>query len=224
MNNSIYSLSNYYMPGSILGLPGGAVQERQETWVWYLGWEDPLKRGMAIHVSILAWRIPWAEEPGSHSPQVTVRHNWAIEHTHTHTHRQYTKPFKESSHLISKTISRVMHIIFFLFERWGNVSLERWRIYNQAHLLRSSILDLHTKLHCSRLACFTEKAKVVITIIDWERKVYSTDPSNILGCTTQNCQYANVLIHRNYDFTWFNVIQEQDREGHVFQCLALHSP
>ena len=29
-----------------------------------LGWEDPLKDGMATHSSILAWRIPWAEEPG----------------------------------------------------------------------------------------------------------------------------------------------------------------
>ena len=29
----------------------------QETWVWSLGWEDPLDKGMAIHFSILAWRI-----------------------------------------------------------------------------------------------------------------------------------------------------------------------
>ena len=36
----------------------------QETWVRSLGWEDPLKEGMATHYSILAWRIPWAEEPG----------------------------------------------------------------------------------------------------------------------------------------------------------------
>ena len=30
-----------------------------ETWVWYLGWEDPLEKGKATHSSILAWRIPW---------------------------------------------------------------------------------------------------------------------------------------------------------------------
>ena len=30
----------------------------RETWVWYLGWEDPLEEGMATHSSILAWRIP----------------------------------------------------------------------------------------------------------------------------------------------------------------------
>ena len=36
----------------------------QETQVQSLGWEDPLEKGMAIHSSILAWRIPWTEEPG----------------------------------------------------------------------------------------------------------------------------------------------------------------
>ena len=36
----------------------------QETWVQSPGWEDPLEKGMAAHFSILAWRIPWTEEPG----------------------------------------------------------------------------------------------------------------------------------------------------------------
>jgi len=35
----------------------------QEPWVQSLGHEDPLEKGMATHSSILAWRIPWAEEP-----------------------------------------------------------------------------------------------------------------------------------------------------------------
>ena len=35
-----------------------------ETEVQSLGWEDPLEKGMATHSNILAWRIPWAEEPG----------------------------------------------------------------------------------------------------------------------------------------------------------------
>ena len=34
-----------------------------DTWVLSLGWEDPLEEGMATHSSILAWRIPWTEEP-----------------------------------------------------------------------------------------------------------------------------------------------------------------
>ena len=36
----------------------------QETWVRSLGQEDSLEKGMATHSSILAWRIPWTEEPG----------------------------------------------------------------------------------------------------------------------------------------------------------------
>ena len=36
----------------------------QETWVRSLGRKDPLEEGMATHPSILAWRIPWTEEPG----------------------------------------------------------------------------------------------------------------------------------------------------------------
>ena len=35
-----------------------------ETWAQSLGWEDPLEKGMVTHPSILAWRIPWTEEPG----------------------------------------------------------------------------------------------------------------------------------------------------------------
>ena len=36
----------------------------RETWVQSLGWEDPLEEGMATHSNILAWRIPWTEQPG----------------------------------------------------------------------------------------------------------------------------------------------------------------
>ena len=36
----------------------------QETWVLFRGWEGPLEKRMATHSSILAWMIPWTEEPG----------------------------------------------------------------------------------------------------------------------------------------------------------------
>ena len=51
----------------------------QETWVQFLGQEDPLEKELATHSSILAWRIPWTEEPGR--PQsmgdTRVRHDLA---------------------------------------------------------------------------------------------------------------------------------------------------
>ena len=40
----------------------------QENWVRSLGQDDPLEKGMAMFSSILAWRIPWTEEPGGYSP------------------------------------------------------------------------------------------------------------------------------------------------------------
>ena len=49
----------YLVPQMVKNLPA-----MKETWVQFLGWEDPLEKGMATHSSILAWRIPWTEEPG----------------------------------------------------------------------------------------------------------------------------------------------------------------
>ena len=50
----------------------------QETWVKFLGQEDPLAKGMATHSSILAWRIPWIEKPGRLQALglQRVRHYW----------------------------------------------------------------------------------------------------------------------------------------------------
>ena len=54
------------------GFPGGSVVEnlpvKHEPQVRSLGQEDPLEEGMATHSCILAWRIPWTEEPGGLCP------------------------------------------------------------------------------------------------------------------------------------------------------------
>ena len=57
----------------------------QETWVRSLGWEDPLEKEMATHSSILAWRIPWTEEPGGlqSTGSQRVGHDWATSLTHS---------------------------------------------------------------------------------------------------------------------------------------------
>ena len=44
-----------------------------ETWVRSLGREDPLEKEMATHSGILAWRVPWTEEPGGLQPMVLQR-------------------------------------------------------------------------------------------------------------------------------------------------------
>ena len=66
--------------------PGGSdVKESacmgwEETPVWSLGQEDPLEKETATHSSILAWRIPWTEEPGGLQSMGSqrVEHDWAI--------------------------------------------------------------------------------------------------------------------------------------------------
>ena len=58
---------NLWAPIPTRGFPCGSdltLPAMQETQVQPLGWEDPLEKGMATHSSILAWRIPWIEDPG----------------------------------------------------------------------------------------------------------------------------------------------------------------
>ena len=64
------SLGKFFL--DIWDFPAGAsgkkillpMQEMQETQVRSLGWEDSLEKGMALHSSILAWKISWTEKPG----------------------------------------------------------------------------------------------------------------------------------------------------------------
>ena len=73
------------------GFPGGSVIKIclpiQATWVRSLGWKDPLEKKMATHSSILAWEIPWTEDPGRHSPggHKTARHDLVTGHKQGHT-------------------------------------------------------------------------------------------------------------------------------------------
>ena len=54
---------------------------KPETRVWSLDWEDPLEKEMAMHSSILAWEIPWTEEPGGLQSlgSQRIRHDLATE-------------------------------------------------------------------------------------------------------------------------------------------------
>ena len=83
-----------------------------KTWVWSLGWEDPLGKGIATHSSILAWRIPWREEPGGLQSMGSQRvwYNWMPN----------TKEQKDSG-----TIRHLL-IIIILFTLWRNLSRITW--------------------------------------------------------------------------------------------------
>ena len=64
--------------------------EAQEAWIWSLGWKDPLEESMATYSSILAWEIPWTEEPAGLQSMGSqrVRHDWSdLAHTHAYMRR-----------------------------------------------------------------------------------------------------------------------------------------
>ena len=54
----------YFIGASLLAQMVKNLSAVQEAWIQSLDQEDPLENGMATHSSILAWRIPWTEEPG----------------------------------------------------------------------------------------------------------------------------------------------------------------
>ena len=75
----IYIYLTIYLRTSLVARTVKNPPAMQETQVQSLGWEDPLENGMTSHSSILAWRIPWTEEPGKLQSMglQRVRHDWA---------------------------------------------------------------------------------------------------------------------------------------------------
>ena len=68
------------------------MQETQETWVRSLAWEDTLEVEMATHSSVLAWKIPWTEEPGRLQSMGwkeldMIEHACAYTHIHTQNYK-----------------------------------------------------------------------------------------------------------------------------------------
>ena len=60
----VYRSKQNWVPRTLFSLEPGKLVLCICTWVHSLDWEDPLEREMTIHSSILAWIIPWTEEPG----------------------------------------------------------------------------------------------------------------------------------------------------------------
>ena len=83
----------------------------QETWIQPLGQEDPLEKEMATLSCILAWIIPWTEEPGGlhYVGLQTLGHNWTI-NVHTQ-HFIYDSPYKHKKRAAYVLESRVKKIL-----------------------------------------------------------------------------------------------------------------
>ena len=74
-------------------------------WAWSLSQEGPLQEGMAIHSSILAWRIPWTEEPGRLQSigSQRVGHDWS-NFTHTDTHNSHSNECKVLNKVLAHSL------------------------------------------------------------------------------------------------------------------------
>ena len=88
--NSVVFIPEYWIQVSYqFSSSGGSAVKKihlpaQETWVWSLGWEDPLEEEMAAHSSIIAWEILWTEELGRLQGAQRVRHDWTHRHTQSY--------------------------------------------------------------------------------------------------------------------------------------------
>ena len=73
----VFNLSSFFFSGaSLMAQMVKSLPATWETWVWSLGWEDPLEKGMATHSSICAWRILWTEESGGLQSMGSQRVGW----------------------------------------------------------------------------------------------------------------------------------------------------
>ena len=109
----------------------------QETWVRFLAWKDPLKKGMATHSSILAWRIPWTEEPGGlqSTGSQRVGHDWATSFSLT----------------IQAFVGKVMSLLFNMLSRLVTPFLPRSKCLSTSWLQLPSAVILESKKivsHC----------------------------------------------------------------------------
>ena len=115
--------STYYLftDGSVVKNPP-AIQETQETWVWSLDQEDPVEEEITTYSSILAWKIPWIEEPGGLQSKRSqrIRHNWVIWAQHI-VDLQYCVSFRYTAKWFSYNYIYIFLLIFFSIKGYYNI-------------------------------------------------------------------------------------------------------
>ena len=99
------------------------MQEMQETVIQSLGWENPLEEEMAVHSSILAWKIPWTEEPGGlQSMESQKSQAWlSMQHAHIHSSSWYLYKLTETcihTYMYTYTYPSVFPLHFLPVSLW----------------------------------------------------------------------------------------------------------
>ena len=143
----------------------------QETWVWSLGFKDPLEKGMTTHSSILAWSIPWTEGPGGllSTGSQRVRHNWMI-FTFTFQPRIWEVKYVESSHFERAMISLIGIDFYSGFWFWFFLSSLLVSFCNIVHKLTDFFYSPLTKKQ-NKAQQNKQKAKLLIKefILSWNK-------------------------------------------------------
>ena len=143
MNTSILESLDFPVAQMVKNLP-----TMQETRVRSLGWEDPLEKGMAIHSSILVWRIPCTQKPGRLSCGHKESHDWV-----TNTHSCEQEGFTPKS---------------------PSGAAYNWELEKKSgetvngHPWRQSDLETHTNpalLHCQILTWYTSRTPISSTSV-----------------------------------------------------------
>ena len=125
------------------------IQETQEMLVWFLGQKDPLEQEMTTHSSILAWKIPWIEEPGGLQSigSQKVKHDWVTE----------CVPACVCTHVYCRTQVSLSHLsVLFLVSFFPCFCLRghsssSFILFNILSLLAFSTIILHSPLWLSAL-------------------------------------------------------------------------
>ena len=176
------------------GFPGGSEVKvsatMRETWVQSLGREDLLEKEMATHSSILAWRIPWMEEPGGLQSMGSQRvgHDWAT--SLTHSANEEASPTNtnclESEKIKTKTQPSKAQ------NDWegtqGNLLGEKWMFYVVTglrtpglHRYSESEVTLSCRTLCNPMDCSLPGSSVhgifQARVLDWVATAFSSRSS-----------------------------------------------
>ena len=149
----------------------------QDTWFQALGGEDPLEKGMTTYSSILAWRIPWTEEPAELQSMGSqrVRHDWA-----TNTHFFFFQTLGE----------RVMSIC--AFSVLATLLGSGWA-HDLTRLRRRESLDFARMESCGCSLSFA--APCVVMVWGWGQSCHmDPEPGPIQGNQDQGAKPSNICM------------------------------
>ena len=148
----------------------------KETWIQSMGQKDPLEKGMATHSGILAWKIPWVEEPQQPMGSQRLRHDWV---TNTSFNIDWNKHHQFSS---VQSLSRV-----WLFAT-------PWIAARQASLSITTNSRVHSDSHPSSRWCHPAISSSVIPFSSCPQSLPASESFPISQLFTWGCQSIGVSV------------------------------